>query len=262
MTNSAIQYDLNPNGVATITLCRPDIHNAFDETVVAALTEAFKKAGSDESVRTVVLASTGKSFCAGGNIDWMRRMAAYTFEENQRDGELLADMLRQLNVLPKPTIARVQGPAYGGGVGLIACCDIVVASPAANLCFSEAKIGMIPATISPYVVRAMGERAARRYFMTAELISAARGKELGLISELVEASELDSVINNIVESVLKNGPRAIRESKRLVFDVSERVINDDLMVETAKRIAETRDSSEGREGLTAFLEKRKPRWIP
>ena len=179
MSDSVIQYDVSEGGIATITLNRPDIHNAFDDTVVAALTAAFKQAGDDPAVRVVVLASTGKSFCAGGDLNWMRRMATYTFEENLRDSNLLAEMLRTLNYLPKPTIARVQGAAYGGGVGLVACCDMAVASPEAAFCLSEVKVGMIPATIAPYVVRAIGQRASRRYFTTAELISA--DKALSLI---------------------------------------------------------------------------------
>lgn len=261
MSDNVIQYEVSPEGVATITLARPEIHNAFDDVVVAALTEAFTRAGDDQAVRIVVLASTGKSFCAGGDLNWMKRMATYTFEENLRDGNALAAMMKALNYLPKPTIARVQGPSYGGGVGLVSCCDVAVASPAASFCLSEVKVGMIPATISPYVIRAIGPRAARRYFATAEIIDADRAYKLGLISELVEEDKLDETIAGIVKSILRNSPRGVGEAKKLVFDFADCEITDDMLAETSRRIAETRDSDEGREGLTAFLEKRKPAWV-
>lgn len=261
MENQSIQYQLNDSGVATITLNRPDIHNAFDDTIIAALTAAFKKAGEDPAVRIVVLAASGKSFCAGGDLNWMRRMAGYNYEENLRDANALADMLRTLNFLPKPTIARVQGAAYGGGVGLVACCDIAVASPDAAFCLSEVKVGLIPATIGPYVVRAIGQRASRRYFTTAELISAETARELGLVSELVNNEELDNTIAGIIKGLLRNGPQAVAEAKRLVLDVADGEINAEMIADTSQRIAQTRGSDEGREGLTAFLEKRKPGWI-
>ncbi|MEX1668581.1 enoyl-CoA hydratase/isomerase family protein [Zhongshania guokunii] len=261
MGDQTIHYQLSANGIATITMNRPDIHNAFDDTVVAALTAAFKKAGDDPAVRLVVLASTGKSFCAGGDLNWMRRMATYTFEENLRDSQLLAEMLRTLNYLPKLTIARVQGPAYGGGVGLVACCDMAIASPEAAFCLSEVKVGMIPATIGPYVVRAIGQRASRRYFTTAELITANKALELGLVAEVVASDELDNCIAGIAKGLLRNGPRGVAEAKRLVLDIADGEITDAMIADTSQRIAETRGSDEGREGLTAFLEKRKPAWI-
>jgi methylglutaconyl-CoA hydratase len=261
MNKDTITYALSSNGVATITLNRPDIHNAFDDTVVAALTAAFKQAGEDPVVRLVVLASTGKSFCAGGDLNWMRRMATYTFEENLCDSQLLAEMLRTLNTLPKLTIARVQGPAYGGGVGLVACCDMAIASPEAAFCLSEVKVGMIPATIGPYLVRAIGQRASRRYFTTAELITAEKALELGLVAEVVVSDELDNCIAGIAKGLLRNGPRCVAEAKRLVLDIADGEITDAMIADTSRRIAETRGSDEGREGLTAFLEKRKPAWI-
>ena len=257
----AIQYQLDERGVATITLNRPDIHNAFDDTVIAALTNAFTHAANDPAVRVVVLAANGKSFCAGGDLNWMRRMAGYNYDENLQDSNALADMLRTLNFLPKPTIARVQGAAYGGGVGLVACCDIAVASSNSAFCLSEVKVGLIPATISPYVVQAIGQRAARRYFTTAELISANTAHVLGLVSELVEPKELEAHVANIVTNLLRNGPNAIAEAKRLVLDIAGREIDAAMIADTSERIAQTRGSDEGREGLSAFLEKRKPNGI-
>ncbi len=257
----AIQYQLDERGVATITLNRPDIHNAFDDTVIAALTNAFTHAANDPAVRVVVLAANGKSFCAGGDLNWMRRMAGYNYDENLQDSNALADMLRTLNFLPKPTIARVQGAAYGGGVGLVACCDIAVASSNSAFCLSEVKVGLIPATISPYVVQAIGQRAARRYFTTAELISANTAHVLGLVSELVEPKELEAHVANIVTNLLRNGPNAIAEAKRLVLDIAGREIDAAMIADTSERIAQTSRSDEGREGLYALLEKRKPGWI-
>lgn len=257
----AIQYQLDERGVVTITLNRPEIHNAFDDTVIAALTNAFTHAANDPAVRVVVLAANGKSFCAGGDLNWMRRMAGYNYDENLRDSNALADMLRTLNFLPKPTIARVQGAAYGGGVGLVACCDIAVASSNSAFCLSEVKVGLIPATIGPYVVQAIGQRAARRYFTTAELISANTAHVLGLVSELVEPKELEAHVANIVTNLLRNGPNAIAEAKRLVLDIAGREIDAAMIADTSERIAQTRGSDEGREGLSAFLEKRKPNWI-
>lgn len=262
MSDAPIRYELDERGVATVTLSRPDIHNAFDDTVVAALSEAFASAAADSSVRALILASTGKSFCAGGDLNWMRRMAQYGYEENLRDSNLLAEMLRKLNSLPKLTIARVQGAAYGGGVGLVSCCDIAVAAPEAAFCLSEVKVGMIPATISPYVINAIGERASRRYFTTAELITAEKARELGLVTELTSsADELDDAIDKILRSLLRNGPRGVGEAKRLVLDYANREIDAELIADSSRRIAETRGSEEGQEGLTAFLDKRKPNWI-
>ncbi|GAB3373436.1 enoyl-CoA hydratase/isomerase family protein [Spongiibacter taiwanensis] len=261
MSDQAIDYAVDSRGVATITLTRPEIHNAFDDVVVGALSEAFKKAGEDPAVRAVILASTGKSFCAGGDLNWMKRMAKYGYEENLRDSTILAEMLRRLNTLPKLTIARVQGPAFGGGVGLVSCCDMAIAAPQAAFCLSEVKVGMIPATISPYVINAIGERASRRYFTTAELITAEKAHTLGLVSELVEADQLDDTIDGILKGLLRNGPRGVGEAKRLVLDYANQEITPDLIADSSKRIAETRGSDEGQEGLTAFLEKRKPNWI-
>ncbi|WP_286696034.1 enoyl-CoA hydratase/isomerase family protein [Spongiibacter sp. UBA1325] len=261
MSDRPVSYEVDGRGVATVTLERPDIHNAFDDSVVAALSETFEQAANDSSVRALVLASTGKSFCAGGDLNWMRRMASYGYEENLRDSTLLAEMLRRLNSLPKLTIARVQGPAFGGGVGLVACCDMAIAAPEAAFCLSEVKVGMIPATISPYVINALGERASRRYFTTAELITAEKAYTLGLVSEVVDAEQLDDTINGILKGLLRNGPRGVGNAKRLVLDYANQAITPELIADSSKRIAEIRGSDEGQEGLTAFLEKRKPNWI-
>ncbi len=261
MPEQMTQVELDAKGIATVTLNRPDIHNAFDDQVIAQLTAAFQRAGNDSQVRALILAAEGKSFSAGGDINWMRRMATYSHEENLRDADKLANMLHTLNYLPKPTIARVQGAAFGGGVGLVSCCDMAVASPRASFCLSEVKIGLLPATISPYVVRAIGEKAARRYFITAERFSAATALQLGLVSELVEEEQLDACISGLVASLLSNGPEAIIKAKQLVFDVANRKVDDALIASTSRAIADARGSAEGQEGLTAFLEKRKPDWI-
>lgn len=261
MPEQMTQVELDAKGIATVTLNRPAIHNAFDDQVIEQLTAAFQRAGNDSQVRALILAAGGRSFCAGGDINWMRRMATYSHEENLRDADKLANMLHTLNYLPKPTIARVQGAAFGGGVGLVSCCDMAVASPRASFCLSEVKIGLLPATISPYVVRAIGEKAARRYFITAERFSAATALQLGLVSELVEEEQLDACISSLVASLLSNGPEAIKKAKQLVFDVANRKVDNALIASTSRAIADARGSAEGQEGLTAFLEKRKPDWI-
>lgn len=256
-----IKYEVDAAGVATLTLNRPEVHNAFDDNTVASLSDAFLEVGQDQNVRALILASTGKSFCSGGDLNWMRRMASYDYDENLRDSSLLAEMLRRLNTMPKLTIARVQGAAFGGGVGLVSCCDIAVAAPEASFCLSEVKVGMIPATISPYVINAIGERASRRYFATAELITAEKAYELGLVSELVSGEQLDCAIEKILKGLLRNGPRGVGEAKRLVLDYANKEITPALIADSGRRITDIRNSEEGREGLTAFLEKRKPGWL-
>lgn len=262
MSEQNVTYQVDSNGLATVTLNRPEVHNAFNDEVVATLHEYFARAGQDPSVRALLLRGAGKSFCAGGDMNWMKRMATYTFEENLQDSRGIAAMLRTLNELPKPSIALVHGAAYGGGVGLAACCDITVATPKAAFCLSEVKVGMIPATISPYVVRAIGQQAARRYFTTAEVINAERAFKLGLASEVCENEEQAlEFIDKLVKGIVRNGPAAIANAKRLAFDLSDRPLSDELIEESSLRIAQTRDSDEGREGLSAFLEKRSPNWI-
>ena len=249
------------NGVATVTLNNPDKHNAFDDSVIATLTESFNAIANNPDVRVMVLASTGKSFSAGADLGWMKRMAGYSYEDNLKDANALAEMLKTLNFLPVPTIAKVQGAAFGGAVGLASCCDIVVASEKASFCLSEVKLGLIPATIGPYVVNAMGVKASRRLFQTAERFSAEQAYKFGLVDSVVSIDELDNETSSFVKQLLGNGPQALKQAKQLVFDVANRPIDDQVIADTSERIAAIRVSEEGQEGLTSFFEKRKPSWI-
>ena len=249
-------------GIARITLTQPEIRNAFSDEVIAELTAAFRNAGDQPDVRAIVLAAEGPDFCAGANLNWMRRMADYSRDENRVDAGLLAEMLRVIYECPKPTIARVQGDVYAGGMGLVACCDMAVAVDTAGFCLSEVKIGLIPATISPYVIRAMGARASHRYFLTGERFSAQEALRIGYVHEVVEAEQLDSVVDGWLKHLLSAGPAAVRACKRLVLDVAEREINEQLVAATVEQIATIRASSEGKEGVQAFLNKRKPNWLP
>lgn len=258
---SSLTVDVDGRGVATVTLDRPALHNAFDDALIAALTEALRSLGRDEAVRVVVLAARGKSFSAGADLDWMRRTAGYSREENLRDAEALAALMRTLDGLPRPTVAVVQGPAYGGGVGLVACCDVAVASTAATFCLSEVRLGLAPAVISPYVVAAIGPRAARRYALTAERFDAAEARRLGLVHEAVAPEALEAAAGRIVAALLAGGPRAVAAAKSLLARVARAPLDDGLVAETAERIAALRASEEGREGLSAFLEKRTPGWV-
>jgi methylglutaconyl-CoA hydratase len=247
--------------VATVTLNRPDLRNAFNEQTIAELALVFDELGRNELVRAVVLAANGPAFCAGADLNWMKKMAGYSHAENQADAARLADMLRTIYLCPKPIVAKVQGDCYAGGMGLVAVCDIVVASEAANFCLSEVKLGLIPATISPYVIKAMGENAARRYFLTAERFDAREAYRIGMAHEVVTPEELDTTVAAIVTALSKNSPNAVREAKKLVRDLVGQPVDDALLADTAKRIAEIRASDEGREGVASFLEKRKPTWL-
>lgn len=262
MSAKYVSTVIDDRGVATVTLENPEKHNAFDDAIIGELTEAFTAVDANADVRVMVLASSGRSFSAGADLDWMKRMAGYTREENLQDSRALAEMLRVLNFMSRPTIARVQGAAFGGAVGLVSCCDMAVASERASFSLSEVKIGLAPATISPYVVAAIGSRAARRYFTTAERFSAEQAQALGLVSELVtEESELDAAVEVLVAALLANSPEAVAASKRLVSEVEGRAVEPELIEMTCQRIADIRVSAQGQEGLTAFLEKRKPAWI-
>lgn len=249
------------DGVATVTLDRPDIHNAFDEALIATLTETFVDLDDEPSVRVVVLAGAGRSFCAGADLNWMKRMAAFGDAENLRDATALAAMLRALYALSKPTIARVHGAAYGGGVGLIAACDIALAVPEATFALTEAKLGLIPATIGPYVIEAIGARQARRYFLTAERFGAPEALRIGLLHEIVAADRLDARIDELVATLRAAGPSAQLECKALIRGVAHRPIDADVISGTAAHIAAVRASSEGKEGVAAFLGKRRPDWL-
>jgi len=247
-------------GIASVILDRPERHNAFDDGMIAEMIELLGKLEQDDGVRVLVLRAAGKSFSAGADLNWMRRMADYDLAQNQDDAMQLAELMRRLNCFPKPTIALVQGAAYGGGVGLVACCDIAIASPAASFCLSEVKLGLIPAVISPYVIEAIGARAARRFMLTAEHFDAEQACRLGLVHEVVEAQDLDAKLDSIVESLLAAGPAAQSAVKELIRMVSNKPIDDELIRDCAQRIARIRASGEAREGLSAFLEKRKPNW--
>jgi len=247
-------------GVARVTLNRPELRNAFDDALIGRLTAAFHDVQKDPNVRVVVLAGNGPAFCAGADLNWMKRMAGYGYEQNLADAGALATMLATLDRLPKPTIARVHGPVFAGGTGLVAACDIAVGTPEAKFCLSEAKLGLSPATISPYVMRAMGERLARRYFLTAEVFDAAEAYRIGMLSALVPPGELDPFIESMTQHLLSGGPQAQARIKELIRAVALRPVDDALVAETAKRIAEIRVSPEGKEGIASFLEKRRAAW--
>ena len=246
--------------VGLVWMTRAEVRNAFNETTIAELTDAFRTLGADPGVRAIVLAAEGPAFCAGADLEWMRRMSQYSREENLADATKLATMLRTIHECPKPVIARVHGAAFAGGVGLIAACDIAVASVTAEFCLTETKLGLIPATIAPYVMRAMGHGNARRYFLTAEKFSASEAYRIGLVQNIVAPDELDSAINEVLGALMFTSAEAVTEAKRLVRDLAFRPIDDALVADTAARIAAIRQSADGREGIAAFLEKRKPRW--
>ena len=255
-----VKSEINSRGVARVSICNPDKHNAFDDQIIGQLTQAFTAIADNLDVRVMVLGSEGKSFSAGADLGWMQRMADYSYAENLSDSHALAEMLKTLNFMPQLTIARIQGAAFGGAVGLVSCCDIAIASEQASFCLSEVKIGLVPATISPYVIAAIGERASRRYFTTAERFDAPTARQLGLVSEVVKAENLDPKVDEIITTLLANGPTAIKSTKQLVLDVSGKPIEQDLIDQTCKTIAAIRVSNEGQEGLNAFLEKRSPKW--
>lgn len=246
--------------IATLWLNRPDLHNAFDDALIAEVTQAIDALAGDASARVVIVAGKGKSFSAGADLAWMKRMAGYSREQNEADANRLAEMLHKLKTMPKPTIAAVQGAAMGGGVGLCAACDIGIAASDAVFALSEAKLGLIPAVISPYVIEAIGARAARRYMLTAERFDAVAAERLGLVSAVVAPDQLMTEARRVADILLQNGPQAVREAKLLVAHVSERPNDASLRAETARRIARLRATDEGREGVAAFLEKRKPGW--
>ena len=246
---------------ATVTLNRPDVRNAFNETTIAEITQAFRELGQNGDVRAIVLAANGPAFCAGADLNWMKKMAGYTHEENRADAAQLAEMLRTIYTCPKPVVAKIQGDCYAGGMGLAAVCDIIVANEATHFCLSEVKLGLIPATISPYVIRGMGENAARRYFLTAERFSAQEAHRIGFVHQVVAADALDTAVAEIVKALVSNSPNAVKEAKRLVQDVAGKPLTAELIADTAERIADIRSSDEGKEGVRSFLEKRKPGWL-
>ncbi len=260
--NDFTKLNLTTDGpIARIWLDQPDTRNAFDDIVIAELTQAFTDAGAMPQVRAIVLGANGPAFCAGANLHWMRRMADYSRDENVADAGKLAEMLRVIAECPKPTIARVQGDVYAGGMGLVAACDMAVSVDTAWYCLSEVKIGLIPATISPYVIRAMGTRAAQRYFLTAERFTAAEAHRIGFVHEVVAADALDAKVDELLKALLSASPAAVRAGKQLIADVAGRDIDAALIAKTVECIADIRASEEGREGVQAFLQKRKPSWL-
>ncbi|MDN3922598.1 enoyl-CoA hydratase/isomerase family protein [Roseateles violae] len=247
--------------IARVTLNRPEVRNAFNDAVIAELTAAFAELGQDPALRAIVLAAEGKAFCAGADLNWMKAMAGYSWDENHADAGKLAQMLWTIYSCPVPVIARVQGDVYAGGVGLVSVCDIVVAVDTAGFCLSEAKLGLLPATIGPYVVRALGEQASRRYFVTAERFPAADAHRLGLVHELATAETLDQKVDALTSAIAANGPAAVRACKKLVQDVAHAAITPALRDDTARRIADIRASDEGRAGVQSFLNKSAVPWL-
>ena len=247
--------------IACVRLNRPEVRNAFDDEVIAELSQAFTYLGAQTEVRAIVLAAQGKAFCAGADLNWMKRMASYTHAENLADAAQLADMLGILYACPKPTIAQVQGDVYAGGLGLVSACDIAIGADNAHFCVSEVKMGLIPATISPYVIRAMGARAAHRYFLTAERFDAQEARRLGLLHEVVPAADLASKVNEVAQALAQASPQAVRAAKQLVQTVAGQAISPELVRATVQGIADIRVSEQGQEGVAAFLQKRPPAWL-
>jgi methylglutaconyl-CoA hydratase len=256
-----INISLDGDHIATVTLNRPEVRNAFNETTIAELTQAFRDLGSRPEIRVIVLAASGLAFCAGADLNWMKKMADYTHAENIADAGQLAEMLRVIHTCPKPVVAKIQGDCYAGGMGLAAVCDMAVAAEAVNFCLSEVRLGLIPATISPYVVKAMGENAARRYFLTAERFSAAEALRMGFVQEVASAEALDAKVAELAKALAANSPNAVKQAKLLVQQVAGREITAELIASTVEGIANIRASDEGREGVRSFLEKRKPNWL-
>lgn len=257
MTNLEVRHE---GLVAHVWLNRPTLRNAFDAATIAELTHTFTQLAQQADLRAVVLGAHGKAFCAGADLNWMREMAGYTWGENHADATRLADMLWAIASCPVPVIARVQGDCYGGGVGLVAACDIAIGTPSVGFSLSEVKLGLTPATISPYVLRAIGERAARRYIVTAERFDAAQAHQLGLLHDVVEPEALDQHVNTLVSAIVANGPQAVRAGKRLIAEVAGQALSDSLRDHTARHIADIRASDEGRAGVNAFLNKTAPAW--
>lgn len=258
---TSIRVVADADGIATVTLDRPEIHNAFDDVMIAELTHALRDLDADPRMRVVIIAANGKSFSAGANLNWMKRMAGYSEAQNLKDALGLAGLMHALYTLSKPTIARVHGPAFAGGLGLVACCDIAIATREATFCLSEVRLGLIPAVITPYVIAAIGERQARRYCLTAERFDAAEALRIGLIHDLVEEHELGSTLDAMVTLLFMGGPKALAHCKDWIAKAAASPIDDALVAESARRIAMLRASGEGREGVAAFLEKRDSRWV-
>jgi methylglutaconyl-CoA hydratase len=247
--------------VATVTLNRSEVRNAFNETTIAELTQVFSELSHDINIRAIVLAANGPAFCAGADLNWMKKMADYSHAENLADANQLAQMLSAIYTCTKPVVAKIQGDCYAGGMGLVAACDVLVSVDTAQFCLSEVKLGLIPATISPYVIKAMGENAARRYFLTAERFDAVQALQIGFVHEVVSTGMLDQKVADIIKALVSNSPNAVAQAKTLVREVGGREITPALIANTVEGIAVIRASEEGREGVRSFLEKRKPSWL-
>jgi len=257
---NTLEIERSPH-VAAVWLNRPDVRNAFNEEVITELASTFAAIAADHEVRVVVLGGRGKAFCAGADLNWMRKLADYDWTQNRDDAGRLAEMLATIDRCPVPIVGRIHGDCYAGGLGLAAVCDVRIAGEAATFCLSEARLGLLPATISPYVVRAMGEQAARRYFVTAERFDAGAAQAMGFVHEVAAAGAIDAAVDGVVAAIVANGPMATRACKQLVRDVVGREITPELRAETARRIADVRASAEGKEGIQSFLDKRKPGWL-
>ncbi len=258
--HQTIDLSIGDNGICSLTLNRPEVHNAFNEVMIAEITEALLSLESSPQVRMVVVRGNGKSFCAGADINWMRRMADYDEDQNYEDASLMSDMMDKLYRFPKPTLAHVHGAVFGGGVGLVTCCDIAIASDDTVFSLSEVKIGLIPSVISPYVVEAIGARNARRYFLSGERFDAPAARHLGLIHECCDATDLSVLEQTITNELLQSAPGAQEIAKAQLQNVVANHINPEIRRQTARMIARVRASDEGREGTAAFLEKRLPSW--
>lgn len=261
MSEPIVLCSTDARGIATVTLNRPEIHNAFNEVLIEELRSAFERVATDPKARLMVLASNGKSFSAGGDLNWMRKQGTLTEKENLEDAYRLAVMLKTLDILPKPVIGRIQGAVFAGGVGLVSCCDVAIAAEGAIFSLSEVKIGLAPATIGPYVTAAIGPRAMRRYAVSGERFGAAEAHRIGLVHEVVPPEALDKAVEKMIGEFLQGGPEAQAAAKKLVRDVAHRPIDEAVMRDTAQLIARRRATAEGREGIQAFLEKRKPAWV-
>ena len=246
---------------AEVWLNRPEVRNAFNDGVIAELMQAFGELGADPHLRCITLAGRGKAFCAGADLNWMKAMAGYDWEGNRADAQALADMLHTLYTCPVPIVGRVHGDCYAGGVGLAAVCDVLVAAQGVQFCLSEARLGLLPATIGPYVLKALGEQASRRYFITAERFSAQEAQRLGFVHECVPAEELDACVQGLVQTLVNNGPSAVKACKQLVQDLAGRPLTQELRADTARRIADIRISDEGKAGIRSFLDKSTPPWL-
>jgi methylglutaconyl-CoA hydratase len=261
MSQHYTEISIDSRGVANLILNRPEVHNAFDDQMIAELIRVLDQLAADDKVKVLTLSARGKNFSAGADLNWMRSMAQKNYQQNLDDANELAALMHKLDTFPKPTIALVQGAAFGGAVGLVACCDMALAEQGASFCLSEVKIGLIPAVISPYVMRALGERQCRRYFLTAERFSADSALAMGLLHQVVAVGELQSQAESLITSLLQNSPAAVSAAKALLHNIYNRKISNNVIAHTTQAIAEIRVSAEGQEGLTAFLEKRKPAWL-